>query len=107
MSKSILSHRGYSIPKKGTPPDVLNKYRKELTVMPFVEREEYAFAIKPIKLYTETDKRFYMPRFYGEKVLGTPAKNKLDKQKIDAINVPIVYEPKPHQVPVIDTVYSK
>lgn len=106
MSNSILSHRGYSISKKGTSTSVLSHYRKELTIMPFVEREEYAFAIKPIKLYTETSKRFYMPRYYGVKQLGEPTKNKLNDQQPTKINVPIIYEPKENQKPIVKKIIN-
>ena len=107
MSNSILSHRGYSISKKDVPASVLKHYRSELTVMPHVEREEYAFGIKPIKLYSETDKRFYMPRYYGMKTLGKPEKNKLIDVQPERINVPIIYEPKENQKPVVKTMIDE
>jgi len=100
--QSILSHRGYSIAKKGVTPNVLSQYKSELTVMPHVEKEEYAFNIKPIKLYTETEKRFYMPRYYGTKTLGEPDQNKIADQKVDKINITSVLKPRDYQIEIID-----
>lgn len=102
--KSILSHRGYSIAKKGVPSNVLQHYKDELTVMPYVEREEYAYGIKPIKLYSETPKRFYMPRYFGMKVLGEPDKNKIKELEPEKKNLNIIYPPRPHQKPVIEKI---
>jgi superfamily II DNA or RNA helicase len=102
--KSILSHRGYSIAKKGVDPATLKKFKSDLTIVPHVEKEEYAFAIKPIKLWSETDKRLYMPRYYGMKVLGEPDTDKLAEQNPEKIDVPIVYEPKEIQKPIVKKV---
>lgn len=104
MPKSILSHRGYSISKKGVDPNILNHYKKELTIIPYVEREEYASSIKPIQIYQETPKRFYMPKYYGVKMLGPPDKNKIADQQLIPINVPIVYPPKKIQEPIVQKV---
>ena len=104
MSNKILSHRGYSISKKGVHSSILAHHRKQLTITPFVEREEYASNIKPIKLYNETEKRFYMPRFYGMNILGKPDKNKIDEQQPDSIDIPIIYSPKANQKPIVEKV---
>lgn len=100
--KSILSHRGYSIAKSGLDPEVLQHYKNDLTITPHVEREEYAFNIKPIKLYAETDKRFYMPRYYGMKQLGEPETNKLEEQIPDKICLTPGLTPRENQKPVIE-----
>ena len=80
---SILSHRGYSIDKRNVSADVLANHRKELTVVPFVEREEFRHLSQPIRLYQETDQRLYMPRFYGTRVLGPAKTDKLTTQSYD------------------------
>lgn len=54
---SILSHRGYSIDKRKVAPDVLAHHRKELTITPYVEREEFRHLSQPIRLYQETEQR--------------------------------------------------
>ena len=68
---SIISQRGYSISKVGTDPSLLEHHRQRLTVMPQAERQEYAHLVKPIRVYQETDKRLYMPRFLWLKCLAT------------------------------------
>ena len=104
--KSILSHRGYSLSKSALDDETLMKIRSDLTIIPHTEKEEYAFAIKPIKLWTETDKRIYMPRYYGMKEFGEPDTNKLNDATPGTIKLATTYEPKPHQVPVISKVYQ-
>jgi hypothetical protein len=75
--ESILSSNGYSLSKSKCSPSQLSEIRRELTIQPYVERKEYAGSVKPIKVYVETAKRIYMPRFYGLEKFGEPTKNKL------------------------------
>lgn len=99
---SILSHRGYSIPLKNTDEAVIAHHKANLTIVPYVEKEEYASFVQPIKIYQQTAKRLYMPRHYGMANLGEPDKDKLttkDYPKID--NLKITKPPRPHQIPVI------
>ena len=74
---SIVSQRGYSISKQGTADALLEHHRQRLTVVPHVERKEYAHLAKPIKIYQETDKRLYMPRFYGLNEIGPADTDKM------------------------------
>ena len=75
--KTILSVNGYSIPKKETPPLVLSKIRRELVIQPHVDRPEYGMNVQPVKIFEETEKRIYMPRFYGMSTFGEPTVDKL------------------------------
>lgn len=84
--KSILSHRGYSISKTGTTKKQLLKYKSDLTIIPYIEKEEYAHTAQPIKIYQETDKRLYVPRFYGAKTFGEPDTDKLTTTEPKKIN---------------------
>lgn len=77
MPKTILSNNGYSIDKTAYPLSVLAKCRRDLTIEPFVDRPEFGVAPPPIKIYQETGKRMYMPRFYGQKEFGKPEVDKL------------------------------
>lgn len=102
---SILSRRGFSLPKTSLTTDELKKHKRNLTIMPFVERKEYSFGIKPIPIYKETDKRFYMPRFYGLKQFGQPENDKLTKgggeniETIKHVNCKITL--RDYQVPIV------
>lgn len=102
---TILSHRGYSIALKDLTAEELRKHKHALTVIPYVEKEEYSFAVKPVKLYTLTDQRIYMPRHYGLKKFGKPNKDKLttiDFPKLEALQT--ILKPRDHQIPIMDKV---
>lgn len=84
--KSILSYRGYSVAKECLEELELSAHRKNCTIVPHVEREEFAFNIEPIKIYSETDRRLYLPRFYGMKHFGEPENNKLSETEPNKMN---------------------
>jgi len=105
---SILSHRGYSIPLSAITEKEFFKHRSNLTVIPYVEKEEYAFGVKPIKLFTLTDKRLYMPRFYGLKHFGPPETDKLTTFDYPIRkNLETTLKPREHQIPIMEKVVGK
>ena len=71
----MLSTNGYSISKASLKPEEIEKIKKELTMKPKVnfdmgnnkDAEEVVF-----ELYRETDKRIYIPRYYGLVNYGVP-----------------------------------
>ena len=71
----MLSTNGYSISKTSLKPEEIEKIKKELTMKPKVnfdmgnnkDAEEVVF-----ELYRETDKRIYIPRYYGLVNYGVP-----------------------------------
>ena len=71
----MLSINGYSISKTSLKQEEIEKIKKELTMKPRVNfdmgnnnnTEELVF-----ELYRETDKRIYMPRYYGLVNYGIP-----------------------------------
>ena len=75
--KTILSVNGYSIPKSGTSSHIMSKIRRDLTIQPHVDRPEYGMNVQPVKIFEETEKRIYMPRFYGITTFGKPILDKL------------------------------
>jgi len=78
--KIMLSTNGYSISKTSLKPEEIEKIKKELTMKPRVnfdmgnnkDAEEVVF-----ELYRETDKRIYIPRYYGLVNYGVPKVLKL------------------------------
>ena len=76
----MLSTNGYSISKASLKPEEIEKIKKELTMKPKVnfdmgnnkDAEEVVF-----ELYRETDKRIYIPRYYGLVNYGVPKVLKL------------------------------
>jgi superfamily II DNA or RNA helicase len=72
MEHSILSINGYGIPKKNNI-ELITKLKDELTMTPnanfTLSNPTSSFAI-----YTESEKRLYVPRFYGLQKFGQPYK---------------------------------
>jgi len=76
----MLSTNGYSISKTSLKPEDIEKIKKELTMKPKVnfdmgnnkDAEEVVF-----ELYRETEKRIYIPRYYGLVNYGVPKVLKL------------------------------
>lgn len=83
MPKTILSQNGYSIDKKQYSLPELSEVKRELMIEPYVERPEFGSAPMPIRIYHETGKRLYMPRYYGLKKFGEPELNKLTGEKME------------------------
>ena len=80
---SILSKNGYGILKSALDEKKLENIRKDLTMIPKVNfdmgvskntlsAEELTF-----QLYSENEKRIYIPRFYGLQKYGAPSLCKL------------------------------
>jgi superfamily II DNA or RNA helicase len=72
---NILSIYGYGIEKKNNE-NIINELKEELTVIPknFNTPDKIKFAI-----YSENNKRVYIPRYYGLQKFGIPSINKLNK----------------------------
>ena len=67
----ILSHRGYGIRKDCLDKVQTAQLKKSLTVKPVVP-DEYSASVKSFPIYFEGPKRWYVPRFWGEKHCGKP-----------------------------------
>ena len=80
--KTILSTRGYKIPKKDITNEMLKLIQKELVIKPYIfdmtgfkdkkKEEENTYNI-----YFETDKFYIVPRYWGIKNFGEPVINKI------------------------------
>ena len=72
---NILSMYGYGIEKLNNE-NIINELKEELTVIPknFNTPDKIKFAI-----YSENNKRVYIPRYYGLQKFGIPSINKLNK----------------------------
>lgn len=75
IMNNIISIYGYGIEKKNND-ELINELKEELTVTPknFNSTEKTKFAI-----YSENNKRIYIPRYYGLQKFGIPLSNKLSK----------------------------
>lgn len=102
---TILSHRGYSVPLKDLSEEEIRKHKHNLTVIPYVEKEEYSFGVKPVKLYTLSTQRMYMPRYYGLKHFGKPKQDKLTTKEFPILkNLETILKPRDHQIPIMKKV---
>lgn len=72
---NILSMYGYGIEKLNNE-NIINELKEELTVIPknFNTPDKIKFAI-----YSENNKRVYIPRYYGLQKFGIPSINKLNE----------------------------
>lgn len=75
----MLTINGYSILKSSVDNDVLTKVKEELTMKP---RVNFDMGVKKdndntFTLYKETEKRLYIPRYYGFCKFGLPNVSKL------------------------------
>ena len=77
---SALTKRGYAIPKSEIE-SVLDSIKKELSVSPFVPKG-YKFGTKTFKLYQESEKNIYLPKFYGIQKFGHPLTIKIQGEDI-------------------------
>lgn len=74
MSEEIATYlgpRGYTLKKEYLDIDELNLIRKELTVSPYVPKSSLAKP-SPFKIYRESIKKVYLPKFYGLENYGKP-----------------------------------
>ena len=67
----ILSHRGYAIRKDALTAPQTKQLRAALTVKPNVAAE-FAAGIEPFPIFYESEKRWYVPRFWGLEHCGAP-----------------------------------
>ena len=68
---TYIGPKGYSIRKENMPIQEQELIRKELTVLPFVPKTSIAQPT-PFPVYRESNRKMYMPRFYGLEHYGQP-----------------------------------
>ena len=82
--KTTISKRGFSILKEDLDQEEIIELKKTLTVKPFINGD-YGVAPKSFPVFCESIKKFYIPRFYGQKKYGLPSESKLNEPK--SINI--------------------
>lgn len=83
LLNSYLGNKGYSIYKVCLTNEIINYIKKELTVKPFTQNSMVESV--PFPVYQESDKKIYVPRFWGLKIFGKPNKVKISEGK--SINI--------------------
>ena len=74
---TLENTKGYILQKKDIAEEELIKIKDELTVTPKIS-SEYVKNPESYKIFYESKKYIYLPRFYGRKKFGLPKVNKLD-----------------------------
>lgn len=70
---AYLGYRGYTIKKELLEESEIRLIKKELSMKPFVPKTSPAVAL-PFPIYRESNKKLYLPRFYGYDNYGEPDK---------------------------------
>ena len=83
LLNSYLGNKGYSIYKVCLTNEIINYIKKELTVKPITQNLIVEPVVFPV--YQESDKKIYVPRFWGLKVFGKPNQVKITQGK--SINI--------------------
>ena len=96
---SQLGNRGYSIYKICLNDKIIDYIKKELTVKPFTQIQLSETQSFPI--YMESDKKIYVPRFWGIKIFGYPKLIKIEYGK--SINLTFNGNLREYQKTVLDS----
>jgi len=103
MSK--LSRHGYVIRKKNYTDIEIESIKDNLTVSPFVINDFGNGEKKLFKLYKESSKKLYLPRYYGLSKFGEPSKNIINNG--DSIDIEFNGKLRPEQQSIFDISYKQ
>lgn len=97
---TYLGQKGYTIKKEFISIQEQNLIKKELTMKPYVPKNSLA---KPnsFPVYRESNKKLYIPKFYGAKHYGDPETSKIGSGK--EIDISFKGELRDYQLPIVDT----
>jgi len=98
-NKISVSRRGLSIIKSDYSDSFINNVRKELTVKPFVHKN-YASNNNPFPVYAESQRKLYVPRYFGIEKFGKPDINKISPGL--PINIEFSKSLREIQQPIVD-----
>ena len=98
--KTILSNKGYKLPKKSLTNDDIELIKKDLIINPFTYDLLDKKENKTYHIFSESSKFFYVPRFWGIKNFGTPKINKIS----DGIDIDVNFkgELRDYQKDIVD-----
>ena len=75
LINSYLGNKGYTIYKISLNEKIIEFIKKELTVKPFMQGSIVEAQSFPI--YMESEKKIYVPRFWGINIFGYPKSIKI------------------------------
>lgn len=94
-----LSTRGYTILKEHLSSSELQNIKRDLTVQAFVNKD-FSAPPPPFPVYGESQRKIYIPRFYGIEKYGQPFTSKLCEPK--TINCNFTKQLRPIQLPIVE-----
>lgn len=96
--ETYLGQKGYTIYKQTLSVHEQHNLRQELTVAPYIPGSPIKSSSFPI--YRESEKKFYIPRYYGIKEFGEP--DNINIPDGDNISVPFAGELREYQQRITD-----
>jgi superfamily II DNA or RNA helicase len=99
LINSYIGNKGYSIYKISLNTKIIEFIKKELTVTPFIQSSLVEPTSFPI--YLESDKKIYVPRFWGINIFGYPKNIKISLGK--SIDLKFHGELRDYQKTVMDS----
>ena len=102
LNNTYLGQKGYTLLKSELGQERTAALKTRLTARPVANGISYGPASEATTypVFRESDKKMYIPRFYGESVFGPPKQHKLPDPV--SIDVPFAGSLKPMQIPVVD-----
>ena len=99
LINSYIGNKGYSIYKISLNDKIIEFIKKELTVKPFMQSS----LVEPnsFPIYLESDKKIYVPRFWGINIFGNPKTLKIKMGK--SIDLKFNGELRDYQKTVMDS----
>jgi len=99
LINSYIGNKGYSIYKISLNDNIIEFIKKELTVKPFMQSS----LVQPnsFPIYLESDKKIYVPRFWGINIFGNPKTLKIKMGK--SIDLKFNGELRDYQKTVMDS----
>ena len=99
LINSYIGNKGYSIYKISLNDNIIEFIKKELTVKPFMQSS----IVQPnsFPIYLESDKKIYVPRFWGINIFGNPKTLKIKMGK--SIDLKFNGELRDYQKTVMDS----
>ncbi len=107
MPKNIntyLGQKGYTILKSELSPSQQQYIKEQLLIKPCTPGAPISID-KSFPAYRESDKKLYVPRYYGEKIFGPPTESKIT----EGLNISLEFQGslRPQQEPVVKAYLDK
>lgn len=99
MLHSYLGPKGYTVYKKECTQEQINSILKDLTIVPFVQGSPVNNATS-FPAYRESKDKYYLPRYFGEKLFGPPQDFKISEG--DNIDITFQGSLRDYQIPVVE-----